>query len=394
MDTLFFCTREGVFFKAVYDALFNTEGNGNDAPGSDLIKVSRLSSFAPSLVNGESINFLQLFRLYKSQSPESLLLSMGQDPAEFEQLLKKHGVMESGRFYDESDNPNFIAFLEDDEFQELIGPDLARQKNAIKKYLEQHFGARKKVGFVEIGWRGTIQNAIASLFPDREFYGFYLGLALERIRPNPNCIKLAYGPNHNVSSADVDLLDAINVLEFVCLSNGGSAESYQVNPDESFTVTMRNEPAEDRWVESFSLPFQRGVLEIANQTHSAELYEEHLSGKLKTKALPKWRMLLRKPDSSLVKAYFSMKSNEQFGRGSISDQSQMPTFSTVMLSPFSRIRRKELVEFLTYSQWAEGMIRRTDIGFFARFGFYGLMRTALLFKKIMHRRLSTDTQSS
>jgi len=387
IDTLFFCTREGVFFKAVFDALFNRE-EGTSPLNTKMLEVSRLSSFAPTLISGDSIDIAPLFKLYAMLSPVSILRSLGQDPDGFSDLVGKHSLLPDEQFGD-SASSRLAAFLHDPVFIERVYPRVAGQRSALQTYLRHHLADRKKIGFVEIGWRGTIQNAIAQLCPEKTFHGMYLGLALERQTMNSNCRKTAYGPDRNQNIENADLLDAINVLEFVCLSTGGSAEGYETHPDGSVTARMQHVAEEDACIGQFSVPYQQGVLSVAAVANAAAVWQTQVSGQLRDSALEKWRNLLGKPDPFLVETYFRLKSNEKFGRGSISDQSVVPSFTTVMLAPFSSTRRQKLIRYLTYSQWAEGMLHRTDLALPSRLIFYLLMSFALKYKAVLHSTKKT-----
>jgi hypothetical protein len=387
IDTLFFCTREGVFFKAAFDALFNRQESAGPL-NTELLEVSRLSTFAPSLVTAQSIDIAPLFKLYARLSPDSILRSLGQDPGEFTKLMDKHGLTGEEQFGDPSAS-RLAAFLGDPEFIGRVHPRMSEQKSALHAYLQHRLAGRTKIGFVEIGWRGTIQNSVARLFPEKAFHGMYLGLALEREPMNSNCRKTSYGPDRNVSAENADLLDAINVLEFVCLSTGGSAQGYEMHPDGSVTARMQHFAEEDTCIKEFSVPYQQGVLSAAAESDAEDLYRVHLSGRLRASALDRWRDLLGKPDPCLVETYFKLKSNEQFGRGTISDQATVPTFATVVLAPFSSSRRQQLTRYLTYSQWAEGMLRRKDLRLFQRLVFHGLMMFARIYKRRVHSSKST-----
>lgn len=384
LETLFFCTREGVFFKAVYDALFSKAPRKQFHQTTGLLEASRLSVFAPSIFNDNTIDYELLFKLYNRQSPGSILHSLGQDPEDYSDLLVKYGLQEDELFDSVAKGSQLASLLSDPQYIEKVHTSLSEQRKALRRYLKQHFKDQQKIGFVEIGWRGTIQNSIARLFPEREFCGLYLGLALERITMGPNSRRLAYGPDHNLGTEYIDLLDAINVLEFVCLSGGGSAESYQTQPDGHVTARMRHLAEEDQRIEAFSLPFQQGVLAMAVQADVELLMNEHNSGRLRTRAMESWRDLLKRPNETLVNSYFALKSNEQFGLGSISDQSVVPSLATVFLSPVSKTRRQQLIRYLTYSQWAEGMMHRKDLGPLSRFMYFVLMKLAVNYKKRLH----------
>jgi hypothetical protein len=382
LDILCFCTREGDFYKSVYDAAFNKSASEEFHQNTNLIEVSRLSTFAPSLLNGTTINFSLPFQLYSKQEPGAFLKSLGQEPSDFRGLLELYGLYENEVFEKPFTARRFGKLIQDQVFVTQVYQNLARQRSATKRYLAQHFGGTEKIGIVDIGWHGSIQDAIARLFPEKTFFGMYLGLAPKRSEISNNCWKIAYGPDCNISRADCDLLDAMNVLEFTCLSNKGSAQGYHTHPDGSVTVKVQHIQQEDMCVEKFSLPFQQGVLSIASKANPTVLFQDHLSGNLRTRALIQWRDLLKRPANSLINSYFSLKSNETFGHGNISDQSAVPSYSTVLLSPFSQPNRLQLIDFLKRSQWPEGMIHRTDLTLFTKITFYVLMKIALMFKSI------------
>lgn len=384
IEKLCFCTREGTFFKLVFDTLFEHVSGKDTVPETRLLEVSRLSTVAPSLLLGKSIEFNPLFRLYKKQTPRKILTSLGQTPDKFVDLIAMHGLLMDELFEKPMVDTRLNSFLADKTLTERIYPHLAQQRSFFRKYLENHLGESERIGIVDIGWHGTIQNSIARVYSEKKFFGMYLGLALKRFEMNSNCQKIAYGPDRNLNSANSTLLNAMNVLEFICLSTGGSAEGYDPQPDGSVNARMRHLSEEDRCVEEFSIPFQQGVLAVASETDPVALFREHQSGELKINALDQWRRLLTRPDESLVKSYFSLKSNEKFGHGAVHDQSITPPLSTVFLAPFSKSRRHQLITFLTNSQWAEGMRHRSDVTLRSKLVFYPLMKTALIYKSLLH----------
>lgn len=381
IQLLNFCTREGVFFRTVFEALFNRDGQDLPRIRTQLLEASRLSTFAASFSTGGKPDFARLFRLYKKQSASTVLTSLGLDPKDYSDFLSKHSLEADKMHDDPSRSLELNRFLADPEVMTPIKKAVSDQRNALVKYLAGRFEGANCLGFVDIGWQGTIQDAISGLFPEKTFHGMYLGLALQRNEPGANCTKTAYGPDRNRSTGDYDLLDAVNVLEFICLSNGGSAVAYRPGPHDALVAEMRHNPDEDALVEQFSLPFQQGVLEVAMNSNPEQLLRDHRSGLLTRDALRQWRGILHEPDTALVKAYFALKSNEEFGYGSINDQSFVPSTLTVLAAPLSAEKRRQLIRYLTYSQWAEGMKARSDLPAYKRTMFYFLMQLALLYKR-------------
>lgn len=50
------------------------------------------------------------------------------------------------------------------------------QRALLREYVESVVGARRKLLVVDLGWAGTIQDAIAAVLPDCEVHGFYAGV--------------------------------------------------------------------------------------------------------------------------------------------------------------------------------------------------------------------------
>ncbi len=379
LGDLFFCTREGVFFKAVFDALFCRPEEATTV-NTHLLEASRLSVFPATVLVDDQLDLSGLFRLYKQQSPLTILKSLGLNPDDYMDLLSRYDL-NPHQLENEAVTQNLLsAFLQDDLFIERAYPNLKHHRRAALAYLSQCFADLKHIAFVDIGWRGTIQNSIATLLPDRHFRGLYMGLALERNLMQPNCEKWAYGPNQNISNRDTDLLHAVNVLEFTCLSNGGSASNYQQTASGEFVASMRSDPAENARIEAFSLPFQQGVLSSAKSADIGVTMGLHRSGELRYKALSQWRSLIQNPAQSLVDAYFGLISNEVFGLGTMKDQSAVPRLRNIALAMFSKEQRRDLVRFLTYSQWTHGHLRRKDLPRGSKWVVYLLMRMAEMFK--------------
>jgi len=384
IEDLFFCTREGVFFKDVFDAIFNRNA-ANPAIKTHLLEASRLSVFPATVLGKNGLDLSGLFRLYKKQSPVTLLRSLGLDPSDYADLFTRYHLAPN-LLENETEFMNRLqGFLSDPEFKERTYSKLQDQRTSTVGYLSQRLRKIERIGFVDIGWRGTIQNSIATLMPDLHFVGMYLGLAPERNIMRPNCEKLAYGPNQNLSRDFIDLLHAVNVLEFVCLSIGGSTSCYVQNESGHRQARMHVNAGENPCIENFSIPFQQGVLSVAQATDTDTLQSRHSIGELKAKALAQWRNLVQQPPQELVDAYFSLKSNEVFGLGTTADQSATPSLKQIIAAPFFPRRRQQLVRFLTYNQWAKGMLFRRDLGQLSKAAYFVLLKSAVAYKTFKQR---------
>lgn len=379
VERLFFITREGVFFKRVFETLFG-EQFGSTSIRTGLLRASRMSVFPPSIVNESGLYLKDIFRLYPNHSPSSLLTSLGLTPSEYESLAQSYGLKMNAIVHSAAEKRHLEAFVADARFLDLALPELIRKRSTAMRYFQAEFEGLKKIGLVEIGWRGTAQAAIGRLFPGLHFVGMYLGLAEDRNLLGANCERHAYGPNQNHSSEYLDLLHAVNVLEFACLSECGSTVGYEDGAGGHVSPRVEIDPLENRRIREFSQPFQEGVLAVAGETKIGELWQWYDSGQLRPLALSKWRNLIKRPNPDLVKAYFSLRSNERFGLGEISSQAIVPTISELVASFVSSRHRHQTIRFLVYTQWVEGMGCRSDLNGPQRWIITTLMRFARRYK--------------
>lgn len=77
LDRLYFFTREGEFFHKVFSTLF-PQGRlfGHDLPPADILEVSRLSTFAPSMRDASIQEMSRIWSLFKVQSVSGLFTTL------------------------------------------------------------------------------------------------------------------------------------------------------------------------------------------------------------------------------------------------------------------------------------------------------------------------------
>ena len=150
---------------------------------------------------------------------------------------------------------------------------IREQRSLTRTYLEKHFGALKEIGIVDIGWRGSIQDNLAHLYPERRFHGHYLGLAPWFNPQSPNGTKSAYGPDLNQSTNHRELMNAVDLMEMLCNSAGGTTRGYRES-EQGIEAVREVNPAENRAWETYSGQFQAGVLEAASDATVRQILEE------------------------------------------------------------------------------------------------------------------------
>ena len=174
VEDLYFCSREGEFFKEIFDMLIR---QNEISIRTHYLLVSRKSTFLPSL--NRDIRKEKFMTLKKSADRLSL--------SEFITTLGLQ--LEDYSLYKQTDMKKRISnFWESEEF-ELLKSDsmfLKKYEKAViseKKEFEQYLesiGIRrdnKNVNIVDIGWKGTIQDNLYNYFEgDMEINGLYYGI--------------------------------------------------------------------------------------------------------------------------------------------------------------------------------------------------------------------------
>lgn len=382
LDRLHFITREGHFYRRVHETLFGSSTDGKPTIGTILLDASRQSTFGPSvLVTGD---LQRLWNLYPRITPLAFIKSLNLEEESLAPFFNHAGLPLDMPVERPWSDTRFLKVLRDPGFARAMAGQIEEHRDLTKAYFSPILAGRNAVGIVEIGWQGSIQDNLALLFPDIRFHGFYLGLAIAKNPPVANSSKLAFGPDRNRSPADRHLLNAVNVLEFICLAPGGSVMRYERDPAGAVRPIRSHNASEDELIEKFSIPFQQGVIEASSREQAAPLLDSLRDGSLRGRAIAEWSKLLSEPDPALVAAYFALKSNEEFGMGEFRDQAQTPTWGVIALAPFSKKDRSRLIRYLTYSQWAEGMSRRKDLPLLKRWVLYRLMRIAIAVKAFVH----------
>jgi len=315
LDRLYFFTREDEFFHKVFCAIFpQGQLSGHKLPPAEILEVSRLSTFAPSMKDAPPIQEMsRIWSLFKVQSVSGLFATLGLDIGKFSAPLETLDLKETDLIRDPENSLVLRRLFETPAFAEAIKNSLATQSSMLQSYLKQSgVNAGERVGIVDIGWRGTIQDNIALLVPDAHFHGMYLGLRCVINAQPSNTSKAAYGTDENMSRGSAALFSNFAAMELLCNSPHGSVIGYTL--ENGRTNPRRHVDQEEKAVcDEFVGPFQEGVLLAAR--HWQSYLERYVvsSNELRTIALHVWDKLRSAPDEGLVDVYLRTPQQDIFG---------------------------------------------------------------------------------
>jgi hypothetical protein len=329
------------------------------------------------------------------QSVSGLFGTLGVEIGKFAELLTSLGLKETDVISDPESSAVMRQLFETPAFVEAVKHAAASQAGLLKSYLKQSgINANERIGVVDIGWRGTIQDNISLLVPDAHFHGMYLGLRPVINTQPRNVTKVAYGPDENTACEPSSLFTNFAAMELLCNSPHGSVVGYseeggRIGPQRQFDSLEYAEHGE------FVGPFQEGVLLAAQ--HWQVYLERYVvsSNELHVVALQVWDKLRSAPDEGLVETYLRTPQHDMFGYGEIFIRSQYPSLNTILLSPFLGARRRQLFDFIRRVQWSEAIENAKDIAPLHRKLLILTFRTAHLVKRaVLKIRLAKRSKNA
>ncbi|SFI40180.1 HAD family hydrolase [Nitrosomonas sp. Nm34] len=353
LDQLHFLTREGEFFHQVFTALFPQQTFfGHTLPPSNILAVSRLSTFVSSLREVTIGEMSRIWDLFKEQNVAGMFVTLGININNFKDILDQLELKPEDVIEIPQQNSALNKLFDTPEFVNALQNSIARQQSLLCDYLIQNgWQSEVKIGVVDIGWRGTIQDNLALVMSETNLHGMYLGLR-RFVNPQPdNVSKSAYGPNENISSNANDLFEVFAALEMLCMSAGGSVVGYRRTPDQILPCrqVLGDENAA---YDQFTRYFQQGILLAAKHWR---LYIERYvvsASELQNTALRVWATLRSTPSVDLAELFIKTPQHDVFGFGDFFNRNQAPSLTAILLAPLVKERRRQLIEFIRRVQWS------------------------------------------
>jgi hypothetical protein len=330
VDTMHFFTREGEFVGEAVTELINADVFGlaatdYDYPRVDVLEVSRLATFNASLDAIDRRSLMRMWSRYSTQSPTALGMTLKVSPEVLAAACRRVGLRPDEEIMDPWASPQVAALLEDPGFMTEANHRRLHDREVLLQYLESH-GIDRDGGepllVVDLGWRGTIQDNLAPLLPDRTIHGVYLGL-LKYLNPQPpNVDKSAWLFEEN-RGEELGRPIWANAVETLFNAAGGSVSGYTI---EGGTTAIRDvhEAEEEALAEAFR-PVQRAALASLPAFARRVRLDGLTSSSLRGIGLARLAEYERRPPSTLALAFERVQHNETFGWGKRMGSDDEPT---------------------------------------------------------------------
>lgn len=247
---LFFLSREGQFLKKLFDsyqefALIDK----NLRIKTHYLKISRQASLQIALKDLEIEKFSYLQKKYQNLSIDDFLLAVNCSDELRNEIVSELNI---------DSKVNIEGFFNSSQFEEL------KQNNTFKDYYETHRKASHSafktyiesfnsnietngITLVDIGWGGTMQEAIYKFFNQTiPVTGYYLGLGeIYNIQPNTKRYGLNFSLMPYTNYNDYILMANMQLYEQFSAADHGSALGYSL---ESKDYTLEYHKPEEKWL--------------------------------------------------------------------------------------------------------------------------------------------------
>ncbi len=361
-DTIYLFTREGVFVKKLLDRLIALDPFYLESyPVTQLLEVSRVATFAPSLEVINRTSLMRMWTMYARQSPAGLCASLNLTEAQTRPLFEEAGFDYAVEVHAPWKNEDFVAVVEGDAFQGIVEESVGEQRRLLKSYLAERglHDQTQSAYVVDLGWRGTIQDNLSALLgvPLR---GTYLGLFEFLNEQFPGSRKGGWLFDLN-AEADWHVGYEIAPLEMLFNGAGGSVSHYSQEHEHVVAVTSV-EPDEERVFEEYVAHFQAGVLDALPPLAEFIAVRGLLAQDLRDVARKIVAAALRYPPPLIADAFFALKHNETFGTGAYDQMgSGVQQFLDARADLAGSRLHAAASALLEEARWPEGFLRQKRI---------------------------------
>lgn len=351
-----FFTREGLFFRRLARACTGVADAGTGdgklpLERAKLAMVSRMATFAASIGEPSVTDMMRLWAQYSEMSMRTMLVSLQEDPREYAALLKSFDLPLDERVRHPWLDERVKALFADAMFKEKLMRGVRGRRELLKAHLAEcglvpkgSGGKVSRAVVVDVGWRGTIQDNLARVYPEVEFHGLYVGLFRYLAEQPGNVEKEGFlfdlnrpngGMEGELKGAWRRALDGreplqpVSPIEMLCNSPQGSLRGFRraggvgnVGGGEGGTEgkvepVFQAVEGETRAYADFVGGFQAGVLAgcaaaLAGYGGRVPPVEE-----LRRRTREMWMELICNPPEPIARTYFRLTHNETFGTAEV-----------------------------------------------------------------------------
>ncbi|TDQ31160.1 HAD hydrolase-like protein [Zeaxanthinibacter enoshimensis] len=266
LKNLFFLAREGYFLKTLFD---HYQEKHELEPGSRInthyLKASRKSMMHASLKPLDKEEFTSL-KEYDHMSVNNFLRSFFISEQNRDSILRATGLNGDQKIDNFIDSDELQILRNNPEFQAQYENHRLTQRSLFQKYFESfNFDFKKEpLVVVDIGWGGTMQEALSNIFKEKNVWGLYLGLMyIYNITANTPRWGLLFSVHPSANISDHILMANRQIYEQLASAPHGSVERY-LSKENGFSHEVHNE-AEKKIFKSDISGLQDKMMDLFDQ---------------------------------------------------------------------------------------------------------------------------------
>lgn len=352
---VFYCTREGETFIKMHEYMQEENPFGVKLPKSEIIEVSRLATFSASLKEFSILELLRIWSQYRgklSMSMNTLYKSMDIDITPYIPYMEKYDIDVNKQIMDAWFDPRIQRLCENQEFTNKMRLEFMQKREELLKYMDnekQIHNDSLPLFLVDIGWRGTIQDNLAYIFPEKKIGGYYLALYDFYNRQPDNTYKAAFLEDKKMLEEIVNPM--ITLIEWIFSPGSGSVVRY-----EKGQAIRKAKTKEVKVVEEFVKPLQEGMIEGSKIINKYMMLHPYEAQETKEPVYELLTKIKKHPPKELVEAYHQMVFNDTFGTDQYIEKTKKLSFTT-RINPFKcrRLLREE--------SWKEAFMVYHKVGY-------------------------------
>ncbi len=348
IDEIYFFTREGEFYKQIFDVIKPTNIK------SEILEVSRVATFCASIREVTTEELKRIWSLYSSQSMKAFCKSLDIPLESISDLLTKYNICACEEIIYPFNDYRVKKLFADKKFKDIIQGFINSKKELILEYFKSKglTSKKKKVAIVDIGWRGTIQDNVCYLLPNTMIRGYYFALYDFLNKQPDNSSKVGF---LNQFKGGMKYLNNITPFEMLCNSPNGSTICY--SKENGIHAIRKIDEKENESYTNCIEYVQRGIIsEIKDNKNNLDSTDN-------LKIFDVLTNIIYQPNYDVANAYFNLKHNEEFGVGDYVYKKKKFHYTWPFLAVFLRRYRRLFRESLIDSSWPQGFLKIHNMGF-------------------------------
>ena len=187
VEKIFFLSREGEFLKKLFDQYSLNRANHVE---TEYLYVSRRAVLSASFGEDPLSPGDRVKKAYRFTSIANILQNVGFSNEEIEQIRRSYEVDLDIRLENYWECDEWRWLCQDLQFNERYRCYAKKKREVFASYLQQvGFLENRRSAIVDVGWKGTMQDALRAFVPDsKPLIGYYFGIT-EFAKNSPDNLK-------------------------------------------------------------------------------------------------------------------------------------------------------------------------------------------------------------